>query len=85
MAERTADGDGAAGRAAVRATDWPEWATAAAETGSIPAVREPDDLTLIVAGADLPIPARLLPVVGLPAVPRHARDRGAPGGRVAVP
>ena len=42
--------------ATVRATDWPEWARAAAENGSIPAVREPDDLTLIVAGADLPIP-----------------------------
>ena len=42
--------------ATVRATDWPEWARAAAATGSIPAVREPDDLTLIVAGADLPIP-----------------------------
>jgi hypothetical protein len=42
--------------ATVRATDWPEWARAAAESGSIPAVREPDDLTLIVAGADLPIP-----------------------------
>jgi hypothetical protein len=42
--------------ATVRASDWPEWARAAAESGSIPAVREPDDLTLIVAGADLPIP-----------------------------
>ena len=42
--------------ATVRASDWPEWACAAAESGSIPAVREPDDLTLIVAGADLPIP-----------------------------
>ena len=42
--------------AAVRASDWPDWARAAAEGGSIPAVREPDDLTLIVAGADLPIP-----------------------------
>ena len=41
--------------AAVRAGDWPEWVRAAAETGSIPAVREPDDLTVIVAGADLPI------------------------------
>ena len=28
----------------------------AAEHGSIPAVREPDDLTLVVADADLPIP-----------------------------
>jgi len=42
--------------ATVRATDWPEWVAAAAEHGSIPAVREPDDLTLVVAGADLPIP-----------------------------
>jgi len=42
--------------ATVRATDWPEWAVAAAESGSIPAVRDPDDLTVIVAGADLPIP-----------------------------
>jgi hypothetical protein len=43
--------------ATVRAADWPDWAVAAAaERGSIPAVREPDDLTLIVAGADLPIP-----------------------------
>ena len=37
-------------------SDWPDWARAAAESGSIPAVREPDDFTLIVAGADLPIP-----------------------------
>lgn len=44
-------------RATVRASDWPEWARAAAERdGWIPAVREPDDITLIVAGADLPIP-----------------------------
>ncbi|HEY7040127.1 MAG TPA: hypothetical protein VID28_14800 [Methylomirabilota bacterium] len=41
---------------AVRGSDWPEWARHAAETGAIPAVREPDDLTLVVAGADLPIP-----------------------------
>jgi len=42
--------------ATVRASDWPDWVRAAAENGSIPAVREPDDLTLVVAGADLPIP-----------------------------
>jgi len=42
--------------ATVRAVDWPEWACAAAESGAIPSVREPEDLTLIVAGADLPIP-----------------------------
>jgi hypothetical protein len=41
---------------AVHARDWPGWARHAAEAGAIPAVREPDDLTLIVAGADLPIP-----------------------------
>jgi len=43
--------------ATVRASDWPDWARRAAEReGSIPAVREPDDITLVVAGADLPIP-----------------------------
>ncbi|HKW94385.1 MAG TPA: hypothetical protein VJX92_21050 [Methylomirabilota bacterium] len=42
--------------ATVRATDWPDWALAAAERGAIPPVREPDDITLVVAGADLPIP-----------------------------
>lgn len=41
---------------AVRESEWPEWARRAADTGAIPVVREPDDLTLIVAGADLPIP-----------------------------
>jgi hypothetical protein len=41
--------------AAVRASDWPAWAVAAAESGSIPAVREPDDIVLVVAGADLAI------------------------------
>jgi hypothetical protein len=41
----------------VRASDWPEWVRLAAEReGSIPAVQEPDDITLVVAGADLPIP-----------------------------
>jgi hypothetical protein len=43
-------------RGAARGSDWPEWARQAAESGMIPAVREPDDLTLVVAGADLPIP-----------------------------
>ena len=42
--------------ATVRASDWPDWVHASAESGSIPAVREPDDLTLVVAGANLPIP-----------------------------
>jgi hypothetical protein len=43
--------------ATVRTSDWPEWVRLAAEQeGSIPAVREPDDITLVVAGADLAIP-----------------------------
>jgi hypothetical protein len=43
--------------ATARARDWPEWARAAAgRDGAIPAVREPDDITVVVAGADLPIP-----------------------------
>ena len=43
--------------ATARASDWPDWVRAAAERdGRIPAVGEADDITLIVAGADLPIP-----------------------------
>ncbi|HYB44728.1 MAG TPA: hypothetical protein VEL75_23330, partial [Candidatus Methylomirabilis sp.] len=44
-------------RAAVRETEWPAWVTEAArETGEIPAVRDPADITVVVAGADLAIP-----------------------------
>jgi hypothetical protein len=65
-------------RTAVRATDWPEWATAAAAGGAIPAVREPDDLTLIVAGADLPIPQHVYcPSWGYPPC-RVTREIAAP-------
>ena len=42
--------------ATVRASDWPDWAIAAVASGAIPAVGEPDDITLVVAGAELPIP-----------------------------
>jgi hypothetical protein len=42
--------------ATARASDWGDWVRAAAADGAIPAVREPDDITLIVAGADLPVP-----------------------------
>jgi hypothetical protein len=41
--------------ATARASDWPEWVRAASAGAWIPAVREPDDITLVVAGADLPI------------------------------
>jgi len=40
----------------VRKTDWPTWVTEAARNGEIPAVRDPDDITVVVAGADLEIP-----------------------------
>jgi hypothetical protein len=43
-------------RSAVRETEWPAWVTEAAGTGDIPAVREPEDITVVVAGADLEIP-----------------------------
>ena len=35
---------------------WPEWVRAAAKEGAIPAVKDPGDITVIVAGGDLPIP-----------------------------
>ena len=35
---------------------WPEWVTAAAEQGPIPAVAAPEDITVVVAGGDIPIP-----------------------------
>ena len=42
--------------ATVREADWPDWVQAAAEGDSIPALREPGDITVVVAGADLEIP-----------------------------
>jgi hypothetical protein len=42
--------------ATARPGDWPEWARAAAAADApLPVVAEPDDITLVVAGADLPI------------------------------
>ena len=35
---------------------WPEWVTATAEQGAIPAVAAPEDITVVVAGGDIPIP-----------------------------
>lgn len=35
---------------------WPEWVEEAAKTGDIPAARAPDDIVLVVAGGDIPIP-----------------------------
>lgn len=35
---------------------WPDWVREAAEHGGIPAVATPDDITVVVAGGDIPIP-----------------------------
>ena len=35
---------------------WPDWVEEAARTGDIPAARSPDDIVLVVAGGDIPIP-----------------------------
>ena len=35
---------------------WPAWVEEAAKTGDIPATRTPDDIVLVVAGGDIPIP-----------------------------
>jgi hypothetical protein len=79
--------------ATVRGSDWPEWVLAAAEDGFIPAVREPDDITLIVAGADLPVPQHAYcPSWGHPPcrvtreiAPGAVSETYAIGGRDAVP
>ncbi len=42
-------------RSAVHETEWPAWVTDAARGGAIPAVRDPEDITVVVAGADLEI------------------------------
>lgn len=35
---------------------WPDWVEEAAKTGDIPPTRSPDDIVLVVAGGDIPIP-----------------------------
>ncbi|HEX2892319.1 hypothetical protein [Vineibacter terrae] len=35
---------------------WPDWVEAEASRGDIPATRTPDDIVLVVAGGDIPIP-----------------------------
>jgi len=74
--------------ATVRESDWPEWARTAAPSGSIPAMRAPDDLTLVVAGADLPIPQHVYcPSWGHPPcrVTREIVPRAASLGTMAGP
>jgi len=38
------------------APEWPAWVRAAEATGALPVVKTPDDITVLVAGADLAIP-----------------------------
>ena len=35
---------------------WPDWVEQAASAGDIPAARTPDDIVIVVAGGDIPIP-----------------------------
>lgn len=35
---------------------WPTWVLEASDSGAIPVLRDADDITLVVAGADIPIP-----------------------------
>jgi len=61
------------------ANQWPDWVIEAAESGSIPAVQSPGDITLFVAGGTIPIaqhvyfpswgfpPCRIVKPIALPA------------------
>ena len=47
---------------------WPAWVNAAAQSGFIPVTESPDDLTLLVAGGDVPVPQHAwCPTWGYPA------------------
>ena len=49
------------------ARDWPEALLAAEASGTLPAIASPDDITVVVAGADLAIPQlAYLPSWGFP-------------------
>lgn len=65
---------------------WPDWVVEAAEGGSIPAVQDPDDITLFVAGGTIPIaqhvyfpswgfpPCRIVKPISLPADWNNLRE-----------
>ncbi len=49
-------------------TRWPRWVKDGVAAGGVPAVESPDDITIIVAGGDIPIPqCAYLPTWGFPA------------------
>jgi hypothetical protein len=55
------------GRKTLASHQWPEWVTRAAQKGAIPAVENPDDITLVIAGGNLHIPQHAyLPTWGFP-------------------
>ena len=48
-------------------TKWPAWVKAGVANDRVPAVKSPDDITIIVAGGDIPIPqCAYLPTWGFP-------------------
>jgi hypothetical protein len=60
-------------------TRWPKWVQDAASRGSIPVTASPDDLTLIVAGGDVPVPQHAwCPAWGYPAcrITRIVEEKG---------
>ena len=81
----------------IGARQWPECVREAEEhEGAIPAVASPEDLVVLVAGGDIPIPqCAYFPSLGVPALPRLAPRRAsrrtgtpaspAPGDRSPAP
>jgi hypothetical protein len=67
---------------------WPDWVLAAAKEGRVPVVRAKEDITVVVAGADLPIPqcayfptwgfppCRITKRIELPEAPKRPGPRG---------
>jgi hypothetical protein len=54
-------------RTALNSHQWPRWVMQAVERGKIPVVEKPDDIVVVVAGGDLPIPQHAyLPTWGFP-------------------
>ena len=48
-------------------TKWPRWVKDGVKAGRVPAVESPDDITIIVAGGDIPIPqCAYMPTWGFP-------------------
>jgi hypothetical protein len=69
---------------AYRREDWPAWVREAAAEGSVPAVRAPEDITVVVAGGDLPIAQNVyFPSWGFPPC-RVARELRLPSDWEAV-